>query len=172
MPKYPKQLLILPVLLLIQCSWAPLFSQGQDRYADELESFSRLIGGEWHLENTYQVFTWGVGKRSLHAESYAMSEGTPKLVSQGSWFWHPGEKHIKGYFTAIEMSVALFEYTTRFEGNTMINELTAYSEDGQVSNYVETWEFTASDTFQWTLYMETGDKSSKLMEGTYRRKAQ
>jgi hypothetical protein len=97
-------------------------------------------------------------------------DGEPKLVSEGLWFWHPEMKKIKGYFTAIEMPVAFFDYTTRFEGNRMVNELRAFSTAGSVDLYVETWEFTGTDSYQWTLSQPAADSLTKIMGGTYSRK--
>ncbi|MGH8130764.1 MAG: hypothetical protein ACRES3_07915 [Steroidobacteraceae bacterium] len=58
----------------------------------------------------------------MKSRSYFIVEGKPKLVSEGAWFWHPGEKQIKGVFTAIDMPVVFFDYTTRFEANKMMVE--------------------------------------------------
>lgn len=137
---------------------------------DTLANFERLIGGQWHLEDSYQEFEWGVGRRSVKARSYFVIEGRPKLVSEGIWFWHPGEGKIKGLFTAIDMPVELFEYTTRFEGNSMVSDLVAYPADGEALRYTEKWVFVDDAKFEWTLFVNTPQGPKKEMGGTYSRK--
>ncbi len=137
---------------------------------DPLAPFGQLIGGQWHLDNSYQEFEWGIGRRSVRARGYFLVDGKPKLVSEGGWFWHPGEQQIKGYFTAIDMPVVLFEYTTRFEPDRMVNELRAYGAKGDESNYMETWEFSEEGRIEWTLLQETPEGLQKQMGGTYTRK--
>ena len=91
----------------------------------------------------------------------------PKLVSEGYWYWHPGEKQIKGLFTAIEMPVVLFEYTTRFEGNTMVNDLKTFAANGSETIFAETWEFVDDTHFEWKLTSELSDGTEAMMSGTY-----
>jgi len=162
--------ILLPALLL-SCSFESLFAQENKNVSiDSLSPFSRLIGGEWHLEGSYQVFEWGVGRMSVISRSYFMIDGKSKLVSEGFWFWHPGEKKLKGYFTAIEMPVVFFDYTTRFQGNKMVNELKSYSHEGTVDHYIETWEFQDDDHYLWTLFSKTPEGEKKVMDGKYSRK--
>ena len=157
-------------LLLFTFSSGILFSQDtQNDSANSLSQFSKLIGGEWHLEESYQVFEWGVGQLSVRSKSYYMINGEPKLVSEGLWFWHPGEKKVKGYFTAIEMPVDFFDYTTTFQGNKMVNKLKSYTPNGKAENYIETWEFTDKDNYVWTLYSKTDEGKKEVMSGNYRR---
>ncbi len=132
-----------------------------------LAPFERLIGGQWHLEGSYQEFEWGVGRRSVRSRSYFVVEGEPMLVSEGVWFWHPGEQRIRGAFTAIEMPVVFFDTTTRFEGNKMVNDLRTYDAEGNEEAYVETWEFTDDTHYVWTLWKETPEGLREEMSGTY-----
>lgn len=135
-----------------------------------LAPFERLIGGQWYLDRSYQEFEWGVGRRAVRARSYFLIEDTPKLVSEGIWFWHPEEQRIKGIFTAIDMPVEIFEYTARFEGNSLVSELVAYAADGAESQYVEKWEFVDETHFVWTLFTETANGLEEEMGGTYARR--
>jgi hypothetical protein len=135
-----------------------------------LAPFERLIGGQWHLGTSYQEFEWGVGRRSVRARSYFFVADEPKLVSEGIWFWHPEDKKIKGVFTAIDMPVEIFEYTTRFEETGLVSELITYSPDGTRSEYVEKWEFQDESHFVWTLLVATPDGLKAEMTGTYARK--
>jgi hypothetical protein len=136
-----------------------------------LAPFERWIGGQWHLDGSYQEIEWGLGKRSVKSRSYFIVDGKPQLVSEGSWFWHPGEGQIKGVFTAVEMPVVFFDYTTRFEDGRMVNDLRSYDAAGNESLYVETWEFVDETHYEWTLLLETGSGLEKVMGGTYERKS-
>ena len=137
-----------------------------------LAGFERLIGGQWHLGDSYQEIEWGVGRRSVKARSYFVVDGEPRLVSEGVWYWHPAEATIKGVFTAVDMPVELFEYKTRFDGADLVSELIAYSGPVQ-SRYTETWVFVDETQFEWTLYALTADGPRREMGGTYtRRKAE
>ena len=142
----------------------------QQAAVDPLTPFERLMGGQWHLEGSYQEFEWGVGRRSVRARSYFLVDRKPKLVSEGIWFWHPGEKQIKGVFTAIDMPVVFFDYTTRFEGSKMVNDLRSYSAKGTEKVYVETWDFTDDTHFVWKLLKKTPEGFSEEMGGTYTKK--
>lgn len=137
-----------------------------------LAPFERLVGGQWHLEGSYQEFEWGVGKRSVKSRSYFVADGKPTLVSEGIWFWHPGEKQIKGYFTAIDIPFQLFDYTTRFEGNRMVSDLHSYAGNGSRRVYVETWEFKDDKRYEWKLLKKSPEGLKQVLEGIYSRKMQ
>ncbi len=159
------------LIALVICYSSGLVAQEKDDSAGEgLRPFEQLIGGEWHLGNSYQVFEWGVGKLSVNSRNFFVVDGSPKLVAEGSWFWHPGENKIKGNFSAIQMPAVLFEYVTRFEDNKMINELSTYTADGKREDYTEIWEFVDAERFKWTLYSNSVPEPTKIMEGTYLRK--
>lgn len=163
--------LVVIVVILVM----PLYVHGQDEDAQQsasnpLAPFERLIGGQWYLQGSYQEFEWGVGRQSVKSRSYFIVDGKPKLVSEGIWFWHPGEKQIKGFFTAIDMPVVFFDYTTRFEENRMVNDLRSYGSKGNESVYVEIWDFTGDTRFVWSLLRKTPDGLKEQMGGTYTRK--
>lgn len=138
--------------------------------AGPLAPFARLVGGQWWLGESYQEFEWGVGRRSVRARSYFIVDGTPRLVSEGSWFRHPGRQQIRGFFTAIDMPVALFEYTTRFEQDRMVSELRAFDPDGGETRYLEILTFTSESQFVWKLFRPTPDGLEEEMGGTYTRR--
>ena len=150
----------------------PARSQGntQPSPPDPLAPFERLMGGQWHLDGSFQEFEWGVGKRSAKARSYFIVDGKPRLVAEGVWFWHPGEKQIKGTVTAIDMPVVFFDYTTRFEGDRMVSELRSYGPKGNRTDYVETWDFTDEARFIWKLLRKTPDGLKEEMGGIYTRR--
>ena len=121
-----------------------------DSHESHLAAFKRLVGGTWRMNDSYHTFEWGVGGKMVYNQSYLTVDGQRVLVSEGSWFWHPGWREIKGYMAAIEMGIDLFSYTTHFEGNKMVSELISFGEDGQASRYIEEWLFTGQDTYEWT----------------------
>lgn len=141
---------------------------GEKSPANPLSPFERLIGGQWHLENTYQEFEWGSGKQSVRGRSYQVKDGEASLVSEGLWFYHPGEGEIKGYFVGSGMGVDLIDYTTEINEERMVNDLTSYGTYGGA--YEEVWEFTGDDEYVWTLYQKTDDGRKKMMGGTFVRK--
>jgi hypothetical protein len=167
--------ILIVVAFVITTLLCPAWVQAQAENADAqasnpLAPFERLIGGQWHLEGSYQEFEWGVGRRSVKARSYFIVEDESRLVSEGIWFWHPEEKQIKGIFTAVGMPVEVFEYETRFKGNSLVSKLVAYSTEGARSEYLERWEFVDEMHFVWTLFVQSADGLVEEMGGTYSRK--
>jgi hypothetical protein len=148
----------------------PLLADEHDEASKPLEPFSRLVGGEWHSGANYHVMEWGLGKLSVTTKSYFVADGKPKLVSDGTWFWHPGEQSIKGLATAIDMGIDLWDYTTTFEDNVLRSHIVTYATDGTVAEYVETWEFTDDDTYVWKLFTQTDEGLQEMMGSTYTRK--
>ncbi|MFW6088449.1 MAG: hypothetical protein ACODAB_01775 [Gemmatimonadota bacterium] len=136
-----------------------------------LAPFERLIGGEWRSGNTVQVFEWGPGRSSVIARSYTAEAGRKVPSSVGIWYWHPGEKTIEGRATAVNMPVSLFEYKTRFEGDVMRSELVTHSADGETGVFVETWEFTGKDAYEWRLLLPRPDRTEVVMSATFGRRA-
>ena len=91
-----KNTLVFILLTMVLFGSMSAQSAGEDGL-NPLNDFAPLVGGEWHLEGSYQVFEWGVGKKSIRSSSYFLVDGEKKVVAEGYWFWHPGEKQIKGY---------------------------------------------------------------------------
>jgi hypothetical protein len=161
------RLKLLSALFLILLSSNLILAQGSDPQArSPLNGFEAFIGGQWHLDGSYQTFEWGVGKMSVISKSYFMMDGQSALVSEGMWFWHPGEKKIKGYFIASNMPDPLFEYETTFMDGKMINDLTTYNKAGEPTHYKETMEVTSSDSYEWILIQ----KGATIMSGTFNKK--
>ena len=144
----------------------------KDRESDSnpLSSFESLIGGEWHQQGGFQIFRWGVGKKSVQAENYFMMNGEAQKVSEGVWFWHPGEQQIKGFFTATNMPVEFFDYNTRFTKTGLESDLEAYDAAGNLTRFTETWEFETENKIRWTLYSLESDMKTEVMSGIMNRK--
>lgn len=138
-----------------------------------LQSFESIIGGEWWLgEESYQTFEWGVGNLSVKGESYFVINGEHVKVSDGEWFYHPGENKIRGFFNAKNMPINFFDYETSFDdkGN-MINSIIGFGSMGNGLTFHETWEFTSENSFIWTLSTIGEDGSlTEMMKDTYNRK--
>ncbi len=137
-------------------------------WSEPLSGFSRLIGGRWEFEGGYHVFEWSVEKRLVKSSSYFIEDGRPTLVSEGFWFWHPGEKKLKGYAVAVKMPVVFFDYTTKFENERIISELRSYSGDGKEEEYIETFQFLDEDSYLWTL--STKEANREVMRDRFKRK--
>jgi hypothetical protein len=134
----------------------------------QLAPFERLIGKRWHLgESSFQEFEWGVDRRTVKARAYLIVDGEAKLVSEGLWFWHPGRREVKGVFTATGMPVTFFDYTTRFEGDTIVSDLRAFGEGGEEQQYLETWEFVDDGRLSWTLFERRDGAVEESMSGIY-----
>jgi hypothetical protein len=152
----------------------PLLSFGQgtaiatdEAPANPMAAFERLVGGEWHFGDQYQVFEWGLGKRSIHARGYQVVKGEAKLVSDGLIFYHPGEERLRGYFVAEGMGIDVFDYDITFEGDRMVAALKTF---GQLTGeFEEVWEFTDADHYEWSLLQETLEGKVTMMSGTFAR---
>lgn len=170
MPRLKAMGAILAAGLLAACAAAGAFAGEGKESANPLSPFEKLIGGRWWLEGSYQEFEWGVGRRSVVARSFFVVDGRPKKVSEGFWYWHPGEKVIRGVFVAIDMPVELFDYTTKFEGSKMVSELRSFTGSGEEKAYTEIFEFTGADAYEWSLYSGSHEARKKEMGGAYTRK--
>jgi hypothetical protein len=137
--------------------------------AHPLKPFERLIGGEWHLDNSFQVFEWGVGKTSVKVKSYINTEGGAILVTEGMWFWHPADNKLKGSFTAIQMPVVYFDYETQVIENQFKHKIKTYTSVGELTEYQETWQFINDNAYEWTLLRKTDTGYIKDMTGTFKR---
>lgn len=160
----------LAAMTLLVTLGSPVTFAADDK-TSPLQPFERLVGGRWQLGETVQEFRWDLDRRQVTARGYAKSAQGERLVSVGAWYHHPGEDALVGYFVARDMGIDLFEYTTRFEGDVMINQVVAWTgtETGEPSTYEEHWRFTGDDSYVWELY-ETGEQGpKKVMEGVFER---
>lgn len=170
------QCLTLLIALITLC--VPLIGSAEDAVPDAasepasqtgnppegpMAGFARLIGGEWQISILRHRFEWGIGNHTVIAKSYD-EEGN--LASEARWFWHPGEKAIKGY--SIDASGQSFaEMTTRFEGHAMINALEIVNPDGTTAAYTGRWIFTDPDHYDWTLFSNGADgETTQVMQAT------
>jgi hypothetical protein len=135
-----------------------------------LDPFAAFVGGRWHLDGNSQELRWGPGRRSVVARGYADGAGEERQISQGMWFWHPGEQRILGYFTAIDMAPEFFAYVTRFDGAVMVSDVVVYSRDGTPQRYVERWEPLDADRFRWSLMQVTGEGDREAYDAVYTRR--
>ncbi len=163
-PRHRLSLLTLLALLLI--SAGPGASDG----AAELAPFGYLVGGSWSLgDDFYQTFEWTVGKKAVRALGYAIVAGEARLVSEGMWFWHPGEEKIKGYFFNEGMPDDFMDFTTRFEGDRMVSEILAHNPAGKVTAYSEVVDLVGGDRYEWAVYAREAASAEPMMRGTFTR---
>ncbi len=134
-----------------------------------LEALGALVAGDWRADDSRHVFEWGVGRKALRSRSYARSEGEWKLVSEGLWFWDPGEEAIRGVVVAIAMPVDLFEYRAQVRDSEVVHDLVAHGPSG--GEYVERWVF-GDGSYRWSLEVEREGKTETIMGGTYERAAE
>jgi hypothetical protein len=157
------------MLILAGSAW-PVTGLAQDAPPDDpLAPFAAFVDGRWHLDGSSQELRWGPGRRSVLARGYLAADGEDRLVSQGMWFWHPGEQRIVGYFTAVDMTPDFFAYVVRFEGAVMVGDVIGYSRDGEPRRYVERWEPLDADRFRWSLREVTDTGEQQTYDAVYTR---
>ena len=127
-----------------------------DVEASPLAPFDRLIG-TWAAGSTVQTFEWGVGRLVVRARSTLVDGDASRLVSEGIFLQDPLRGEVRGYFAAIDMPVAYFEYSARWEGDTLVANLTTTAPEGGAVRYVERWELLGDERFLWTLHETTAD---------------
>jgi len=137
---------------------------------EPLAPFQRLIGGQWVMGSAYQTLEWGVGHRSVVANSYQRDENGDHLVSEGIWFFHPGKQTIVGYFTAVRMGISLFEYQTVASETGLQSEITAWDEQGRPAKYQERWILQGDERYLWQLFAAGEGNSEPVLEGVFTRR--
>jgi len=136
----------------------------------ELAPLARLVGGSWYLgTDSYHTFTWGVGGQSVTSKSYFVLPDGDKLVSEGMFFYHPGEKTLKANAVAIDMGLDYFEYTIEARGDTLVMGLEVFGPEAGDKPLREVWVFTDDDHYIWTLFQEGEGGWERWMGGTYER---
>lgn len=158
------------IALIILWSGSTFAIESNLSASQQLKPFQQLIGGSWFLQDSFQEFEWGIGNQSVKSRSYFIKDNQSHLVSEGFWYWDPAKKVIRGVFTAIHMPFSLVEYTTTFEANKMNSQLITSTPNGEQSQYIETWEFTDKDHYNWTLEQQTDGKFETIMNGIFQRK--
>jgi hypothetical protein len=148
----------------------PGASSGQEA-RPELAPLARLVGGRWYLgEDSYHTFALGVGGQSVTTSSYAVLPDGERLISEGTFFYHPGERVVKGYVVAIDMGLDLFEYAIEAHSDTLVMDLRVFGPQAGTTPLRETWVFTDNDHYVWTLLQQGEDGWERLMGGTYARR--
>ena len=61
--------------------------------------------------------------------------------------------------------------TTRFEGDTLLNELRMIGADGAETRHKAEWIFTDDDHYDWTLWAETPEGPKQTMAATAERRS-
>jgi hypothetical protein len=127
--------------------------------SNPLQPFEFLIGGEWSTNTTAQTFEWGVGKKLVHSKLYYITNNDTSLAGEITWFWHPGQKQIKGYGHLLNDQVSFFDYTTEFsDSRRMNNSITGYNSQSMSIPIIESIEFLENDSYRWTMYERVLDE--------------
>lgn len=161
------------VLFFISAFFSQINAQevSQDSTSNPLQYFDHLIGGVWESDNTQQTFEWGIGQKSVVSKLYFTETDTLKLVGEITWFWHPGEKKIRGYGTSIDMAMDFFDYTTVFESPyKMLNTFMAYGGHIDGVPQLETLEFIEENKYLWTYFNREGNEFAPAYSITFLRK--
>ena len=127
-----------------------------------LASFGERMVGTWEDAGSRHVFAWAVGRQGITSRSYAAVDGEWQPVSQGFWWWDPGDEVIRGRVVAVDMGIELFEYVTRVEEDEIVHELTTHGAMG--GTFIERWVVDA-DVYRWSLE-QAGEA---IMGGVYQR---
>ena len=156
--------LALPTLLLGLTAFATSTAAEPPPTANDapMEAMARLVGGSWKIGPLTHVFEWGIGRHTLLARSY---DSAGNFASEARWFWHPGEKTIRGYSVDVT-GRNLAEMTTSFEGDKRINVLVLSSPEASGQTYVGEWVFVGDDRYDWALYKKTETGREKQFEAT------
>jgi hypothetical protein len=138
-----------------------------------VSALERLVGGRWYIgDDSYHVFSWGVGRQSVIGEAYFLMPGGETLVSQTTFFYHPGRETLVAFGVAVEMGIDVFEYTSiEARGDTLVLELTAYGSQAPEGTQRETWTFTDDDHYEWVLWARNEEGAwTRSMGGTFERR--
>lgn len=161
---------ILPGMIVVLAGLSISAAWGEGRGIEQtMIAYERLIGDWEAKDNSRHSFKWGPGHMSILSSTYFKGEEGDKLVSQGQMFYHPGRQAIVNHVTAIDMGIDLFEITSSWEGETLVNKMTAYPSDGAPQHYTEKWDFSEPGQYAWTLWRKTEEGLKKEKGGVYYR---
>lgn len=138
-----------------------------------VSALERLVGGRWYIGNdSYNVFSWGVGRQSVIGEAYFVMPEGETLVSQTTFFYHPGRRTLVAYGVAVDMGIDVFEYTSiEARGDTLVLDLTAYGPQAPEGTQRETWTFIDDDHYEWVLWSRDEEGAwTQSMGGTFERR--
>ena len=159
--------IITGLLLLLSSS---TFAQELAAPENPLQPFEFLIGGAWVTQTTYQTFEWGLNKQAVYSELFFVEGDSLVKSGEMTWFWHPGEKKIKGYAHSTNMAMNFFEYETTFENpREMRNIFYAWGGNFDGIPQYETLIFIDENEYKWTSYDRVGDKLEPGLSITFRR---
>lgn len=154
-------------LMALTVTSSIVLAQDSVEKSNPLTNFAPIIGS-WTFGETIQKFTWGPGEKSVNVSQQAVKDNDTSIVTTGLFFYHPGDNSVKGYFSAVNMGIDLFEYTSvTFSGDTIFADLTTYGDYG--GEFKETWVATDADHWTWTLYQVGASAATQLMTGVFER---
>jgi hypothetical protein len=145
----------------------------EDNHMAALERFA----GEWTVDGKWSngealhargVYTWGLGKKILKAQSFVMDGKREYQRYEGVMAWHPEKK-------------SLFEISFAYDGG--ITEILIESKDKDTlhlgwvpfhpdkpSRVRQVIKFLDHDSFRWVVELKDGEEWKQLIDATWKRK--
>jgi hypothetical protein len=166
-------MLTLLVCFLAIATDGPVLPVSAQAIESPVSALGRLVGGRWHIgDDSYHVFSWGVGRQSVLGEAYLVKPEGETLVSQTTFFYHPGRETLVAFGVAVEMGIDVFEYTSiKARGDTLVLDLTAYGPQAPEGTQRETWTFIDDDHYEWVLWARDEEGAwTRSMGGTFERR--
>ncbi len=117
-----------------------------NKAADPMATFARMIGGEWNGTSGLDSWTWGPGKHSIRG-------GELEVM-----YWHPGRKEVcllNLHSDIPGVGRAAGEGTIKFEGETASGVLDLYQPRGR-RKLATRWTFNGPDKYHDVLLEDTG----------------
>ena len=164
---------VLPLLGLVTMASTPAAPFSAQVVDTPLSALERLVSGSWYIgEDSYQVFTWGVGRQSVKSEMFFITPENETLVSEATYFYHPGRETLLGFGVAVDMGIDVFGYTSiRARGDTLILDLSAFGPQATDEVLRETWTFFDDDRYEWVLWARGEDGTwARRMDGMFERR--
>lgn len=156
--------------LFVLCFSQITLAQTSEENTNPLQPFEFLIGGTWTTPSTRQTFEWGLNHQAVYSELFFVQGDSLVKSGEMTWFWHPGEKKIKGFAHSINMAMSFFEYETEFESPTeMRNTFYAWGGNYDGIPQYERLLFIGEDEYKWTSFERKGDNLEPGISITFKR---
>lgn len=122
-------------------------------------------GGKFHARVVYE---WGLFGKIMKCRSYVVKDGSETLVYESFFAWHPGRKQMIGQcFSSWD---AMYDGFFGVTGDTVKYTWKAYAGD-DVAEFYQTMEFTADDSYLWTVFNKKDGEWVRSKQTTYNRVA-
>jgi 3-oxoadipate enol-lactonase len=126
--------------------------------------FAGFVGGAWEMRGSVQTLEWAVGRKGVLARQFQPSGEALGEVSQLFWTWDSESGTFEGRGVAVGMGIDRFSLATRFDGDVMVNDLTAQGPQAPGGVMREEWRPEGPDRYHWVLLGPGGEPT---MEGRW-----